>query len=136
MAGYKAVTLRFWSPNVFPRPSAFSDQALPDQLHTGIHGEGSPHSLSSNGEGRETPFVGDSTEKPTPMSTEPRVLGKQGWSGWAHKCGMGKALIGCAPTGARTGGRPPKLEEEGEATSGFQVLAQLHVQREELERIP
>lgn len=29
----KAVSLRFWSPTVFPIPSAFSDPGLSDQLY-------------------------------------------------------------------------------------------------------
>ena len=82
-------------------------------------GMGSPRSLSSNREGGETPFLGNRAENPVPVSCRAGSVVRVGWA----SVGWGGVLTGCVPTGARTGGCPPKLEEEGEVTPGFQVLA-------------
>lgn len=123
----KGCFLKVWLPTGISKPSMFSDQGLldlcTDCVHS-IHGVGSPHSFSSNREGGETPFLGNRTENPVPISCRAgKCWGGRCGQGRLGQYGMQRVIAGCTPTGACTGGRTPKLEEEGEVTPGFQVLA-------------
>lgn len=83
----KAVSLRFWSPTVFPIPSAFSDPGLSDQLYQ-LHGWNSwEQALPTIPPltGMETPFVATEQRAQCLLAAEPMSAGNGGVVrvGWA-----------------------------------------------------
>lgn len=119
----KGCFLKVWPPTGFPRPAVFSDQSLSDQLfplHTWhLWGWALPILSPLTGKAEKHLFWATEQRTQCPLAAELAGVVRVGWA----SVGWGRVLTGCVPTGARTGGRPPKLEEEGEVTPGFQVLA-------------
>lgn len=116
----KATSSRFPSPTVSPMPSAFSSLGLSDQLYL-LHewqtwGQALP--ILSPLRKKEEEHLLWAAEQRTQCLL---AAGAWVWSGWAGQ--EWRMLIGFVPPGTCTGGRPSKLEEEGEAPPGFQVLA-------------